>query len=279
MPSTPSNETALARYRGHCVVIKCGGRMLTDPALQRSLGEDLMTLLDAGVRPVIVHGGGPQISELLNRLGHETRFANGLRVTDEAALEVVEMVLIGQMNPALVRHIQQAGGQAIGLSGYDGGLLQAEPLGPQPGPDGPVDCGHVGSISDVQPKILQALMAEQYLPVVAPLAPGADGHRYNINADWAASHLAVALGASCLLLLSDIPGVCDSGGAPIADLSCADIPQLAEKKVISGGMLPKLDCVIAACEGGVECWIGDGCTPHTGIKALCGETQGTWLRG
>ncbi|MGQ5700735.1 acetylglutamate kinase [Sandaracinobacteroides sp. A072] len=257
----------LQRYAGQTFVVKYGGHAMGDPELARDFAEDIVLLKQVGIRPVVVHGGGPQIGSMLKRLGHESRFVDGLRVTDAATADVAEMVL-GAINKELVRWINEAGGRAVGLSGKDAGLIRAEKVNrtrrdPGSAIEQVVDLGFVGEPAAVDRHVLDVLAGADFIPVVAPVGVGADGHTYNINADTCAGAVAAALKAARLFLLTDVPGVLSKEGALLSDLTPASIAGLVEDGTISGGMIPKLETCVHAVEGGVDAAvILDGRVPH-----------------
>lgn len=255
-------------WTGKTVVVKCGGSVL-DAGRAGTLAQDLVLLKGAGIHPVLVHGGGPEITRLLERQGKASRFVQGLRVTDEETMEVVEMVLAGRANKALVSMIIRAGGHAVGLSGKDARLLVAQKH------QGQVDLGYVGEVLEVHPELLVQLSAQGYLPVVASLGIGEDGESYNLNADTAAGALAVALHASKFVLLTDVEGVYrDSHGTPelIPELRAGQVASLVADGVVSRGMLPKIEACLAALEGGVpSAHIISGAIPHALLVELFTE--------
>jgi acetylglutamate kinase len=258
----------LQRYAGKTFVVKYGGHAMGSPELQRDFAEDVVLLKAVGINPVVVHGGGPQIGAMLKRLGVESRFVDGLRVTDAETAHIAEMVLAGSINKEIVAWIGQAGGRAVGLSGKDAGLVtaakvsRAEPDKLQ-GIERHVDLGFVGEPVAVDPRILDTLSADGIIPVVAPIAIGTDGHTYNINADTMAGAIAGRLGAARFFLLTDVAGVLDKGGELLTDLNPARIAELRADGTISGGMIPKLETCVAAVEAGVDAAvILDGRVPH-----------------
>ncbi|WP_199554966.1 acetylglutamate kinase [Sandaracinobacteroides hominis] len=257
----------LQRYAGKTFVVKYGGHAMGDPELARDFAEDIVLLKAVGIRPVVVHGGGPQIGAMLKRLGHESRFVDGLRVTDAATAEVAEMVL-GAINKELVRWIGEAGGRAVGLSGKDAGLITAEKVqrstrDPGSAIEQVVDLGFVGEPAKVDRQVLDVLTGADFVPVVAPIGVGADGHTYNINADTCAGAVAAALDAARLFLLTDVPGVLAKDGSLLTDLTPAQVADLVADGTISGGMIPKLETCVQAVEGGVDAAvILDGRVPH-----------------
>jgi acetylglutamate kinase len=228
-----------------------------DPEAARDFAEDIVLLKAVGINPVVVHGGGPQIGQMLKRLGVESTFVDGLRVTDEATAKVAEMVLSGAINKELVGWIAAAGGKAIGISGKDGGLVTARKVSrttrdPDSNIEQVVDLGFVGEPAAVDTSVIDTMVGAGMIPVIAPIAPGEDGATYNINADTMAGAIAAALGAARLFLLTDVPGVLDADGALLTDLTPADIAKLREDGVIRGGMVPKLETCVAAVQAGCE---------------------------
>lgn len=243
--------------RGHTLVIKLGGSTLEN---QRDALEDIVWLRGLGARPVLVHGGGPDINDLLSRLGIAPRFERGLRVTDAGTLDVVRMVLIGKVNTDLVCFVGSLGGRAVGLSGLDGGLLRARQLSP--------DLGFVGAVTSVNSGPVEALSAAGYIPVVSPLALGENGEIFNINADAAAADLARGLSATKLLYLSDVPGILDRDGKLLSVLTDAQVRQLLADGTIHGGMIPKAEACLRALETTERVHIVDGREPHVLIREL-----------
>ena len=256
------------RYAGRTFVVKYGGHAMGDAKAAREFAEDIVLLKAVGINPVVVHGGGPQIGDMLKRLGVESTFVDGLRVTDQATAEIAEMVLSGAINKQLVGWIASAGGKAMGVSGKDGGLVTATKLerttrDPDSQIEQVLDLGFVGEPTHVDTTILQTASAAGMIPVVAPIGRGEDGATYNINADTMAGAIASALGAARLLLLTDVPGVLDKEGALLTDLTPAKIAALREDGTISGGMIPKLETCTAAVEAGCEAAVVlDGRVPH-----------------
>lgn len=239
----------ISRFRGKTVVVKVGGRAMDDAALRRAFAEDLILLSWVGLQLVVVHGGGPQVDAMLDRLGIAARFTSGLRITDEETLPVVEMVLSGAVGKELVRVIGEQGGKAVGLTGKDGGLVIARKVDAV-GPDR-VDPGLVGEVVAVDPTVLRRLGSE-FIPVIAPIAMTEAGVTLNINADPFAARLAVALGAEKLVLLTDVPGVKDATGALIPTLGAARARELIAGGVVAGGMIPKVENALHALEAGVK---------------------------
>ncbi|WP_333838230.1 acetylglutamate kinase [Novosphingobium sp.] len=258
----------LQRYAGKTFVVKYGGHAMGDPEAARDFAEDIVLLKAVGVNPVVVHGGGPQIGAMLKKLGVESTFVDGLRVTDAATAEVAEMVLSGKINKELVGWIAGAGGKAIGISGKDAGLVTATKVerttkDPESAIERAVDLGFVGEPSAIDPTILHTVSAAGFIPVVAPIGVGEDGHTYNINADTMAGAIAAKLGASRLFLLTDVAGVLDKDKRLLTDLTPDDIAGLTADGTISGGMIPKLETCVHAVEAGCEAAVVlDGRVPH-----------------
>jgi len=258
----------MQRYAGETFVVKYGGHAMGDPELARDFAEDVVLMKAVGINPVVVHGGGPQIGAMLKTLGVETRFVDGLRVTDAETARVAEMVLSGSINKEIVSWIGQAGGRAVGLSGKDGRLVTAGKVhrttrDPDSNIESAVDLGFVGEPVDVDRRVIDTLSKAGMIPVVAPIGVGEDGHTYNINADTMAGALAIALGAARLFLLTDVAGVLDKQKRLLTDLTPAQIEVLQGDGTISGGMIPKLQTCVHAVEGGVDAAvILDGRVPH-----------------
>jgi len=245
------------RYAGRTFVVKYGGHAMGDPEAARDFAEDIVLLKAVGINPVVVHGGGPQIGQMLARLGVESTFVDGLRVTDEATAKIAEMVLSGGINKELVGWLAAAGGKAIGLSGKDGGMVTARKVtrttrDPDSNIERVIDLGFVGEPAMVDTSVIDTAVAAGMIPVIAPIAAGADGATYNINADTMAGAIAAALGAARLFLLTDVAGVLDGEGRLLTDLTPADIHRLRREGVIHGGMVPKLETCINAVEAGCE---------------------------
>ncbi len=247
----------IRRFQGRTFVIKYGGHAMVAPELKESFAKDVCLLKYIGINVVVVHGGGPQISKMLTQSGVQSRFVDGLRVTDDAAMEVVEMVLAGSINQDIVSLICRHGGRAVGISGKDARLVVAEKVG-RSEPDRNssierhVDLGFVGEPTTVDRTILDTLSASGVIPVVAPVAIGADGHTYNINADTMAGAIAAALGASRLFLLTDVAGVLDKEKKLLSDLVPEDVERLKADGTISGGMIPKMETCVTAIRAGVD---------------------------
>ena len=256
------------RYAGRSFVVKYGGHAMGDPAAARDFAEDIVLLKAVGINPVVVHGGGPQIGAMLKKLGVESTFVDGLRVTDKATAEVAEMVLSGGINKELVGWINQAGGKAIGLSGKDGKMVLAEKVSravkdPDSQIEQVVDLGFVGEPTQVDTTVLKTVSDAGMIPIVAPIACDTDGQTYNINADTMAGALAAALGAARLFLLTDVAGVLNKDGKLLTDLTPADIAGLQADGTVSGGMIPKLQTCVEAVEAGCEAAVVlDGRVPH-----------------
>jgi acetylglutamate kinase len=252
-------------FKNKTFVIKFGGNAMVDPALSHSFALDIILLNYVGIRPVVVHGGGPQIGEFMDRLGMKTKFVDGLRVTDKNTIEIVEMVLVGKINKEIVGHINQNGGKAVGLSGKDGNLLMAEKiwLKDKNDPSKKVDIGMVGEVKSVNPNVINTLDTAQFIPVIAPLGAGEDGVTYNINADTAAGEIASALKAEKLILLTDVEGVKDKTGNLLSTLTEQETEKSIETGAISGGMIPKVNCCCKALDKGVgKAHIIDGRVEH-----------------
>jgi acetylglutamate kinase len=254
----------IRRFHGKTFVIKYGGAAMSEESLREGFARDVVLMKYVGIHPVVVHGGGPQIDEHLRRLGIETKRVEGQRVTDDATMEVVEMVLAGKINKEIVSLIGRHGGRAVGVSGIDDALLLGEKLPDVRTRSGAVvDTGRVGRIADVRPDVVLSLIAAGVIPVVAPIAGDEQGRSLNVNADTAAGALAAAMNAEKFVLMTDTPGVRDADGALINSLTEHDIARLREEGVISGGMIPKVECALAALAGGVKkCHILDGREQH-----------------
>lgn len=267
----------ILRYDDKTVVIKYGGHAMGDATAGRDFARDIVLIKQVGLNPVVVHGGGPQIGAMLERLKIGSTFVDGLRVTDEATVEVVEMVLAGAINKQLVTGINHAGGRAVGLSGKDGNLVIARKLArvkkdPDSNIEKVLDLGFVGEPEAVNPQVLETIMRSDLIPVVAPIGLGRDGATYNINADTVAGAVAGAMRATRLLLLTDVAGVHDAGGNLVPRLTVAEAKDMIAKGVITGGMIPKIETCIDAVERGVEgVVILDGRAPHAVLIELFTE--------
>lgn len=275
----------LQRYAGCTFVVKYGGHAMGDAALAHDFAQDIVLLKAVGINPVVVHGGGPQIGNMLKKLGVESRFVDGLRVTDKATADIAEMVLSGAINKELVGWIAGAGGKAIGISGKDGGLVTASKVtrttrDPGSQIEQVIDLGFVGEPEAIDTSVIETICAAGMIPVIAPIAPGKDGQTYNINADTMAGALAAALGASRLFLLTDVAGVLGKDGNLLTDLRPADIAKLSADGTISGGMIPKLETCIHAVEAGCEAAVVlDGRVPHAMlIEVFTSQGAGTLIR-
>lgn len=266
----------IQKFAGKTMVIKYGGHAMLDQNLKESVMLDVLLLHSVGIRPVIIHGGGPEINTMLKRVGKESQFIRGLRVTDEETMEIAAMVLVGKLNTEIVSLLNRFGGRAVGLSGKDAQLLQAvkKPLKVQntEGQLEEVDLGFVGEIEHVSPGIVESLLEQGYIPVISPLAGGEDGESYNINADTAAGKVAEALKADKFLLLTDVRGVLKdvyNQDSLISVIKQEEVPQLVEEEILTGGMIPKVECALGALQGGVgSVHILDGRLPHAILLEL-----------
>ena len=275
----------MLRYDDKTIVVKYGGNAMGDSDLAKDFAEDITLLTLSGINAVVVHGGGPQIGQMLERLNIKSEFRDGLRVTDRATVEVVEMVLAGSINKDIVSTINAAGGRAVGLCGKDGRMVLAEPLkrttiDPDSNIEKIVDLGFVGQPVEVRRDVLDVLARQEIIPVIAPVASGADGETYNINADTFAGAIAGALGATRLLFLTDVDGVLDQDGNLVKELTVAEARRMMAGGVITGGMVPKVETCIAALERGVEgVVILNGKTPHAVLLELFTDAgAGTLLK-
>ena len=272
----------IRRIHGKTLVIKYGGNAVTDPALQAAFAQDVVLLKLVGMNPVVVHGGGPQIENALNRLGKKGTFIQGMRVTDAETMEVVEWVLAGEVQQDIVGLINQAGGKAVGLTGRDGGLIRAKKLRmlDQKDPTKEHDVGQVGDIESIDPSVVRALQDDQFIPVVSPIGFGAANESYNINADVVAAKLATVLQAEKLLMLTNIPGVLDKEGQLLPELTMRRIDELVADGTISGGMIPKIAGALDAARSGVHAvHIIDRRVPHAMLlEILTDQAYGTMIR-
>ena len=272
----------IRRFHGKTVVVKYGGNAMTDAALQESFAHDVVLLKLVGINPIVVHGGGPQIDQALKRIGKQGTFIQGMRVTDEETMEVVEWVLGGQVQQDIVMMINQQGGKAVGLTGKDGGLIRARPmkLEDQTNPNLFHDIGFVGEVSAIDPSILKALQDDAFIPVISPIGFGEDGHAYNINADLVAGKIAEVLKAEKLVMMTNTPGVLDKQGQLLTGLTSKRIDELFADGTISGGMLPKIAGALDAAKSGVNSvHIVDGRVPHCLLLELLTEQGiGTMIR-
>jgi acetylglutamate kinase len=259
----------IQRFTGKTFVIKFGGNAMTDPELHESFARDVVLMKLVGMNPVVVHGGGPQIGQLLERLNIETEFVDGMRVTDERTMTVVEMVLGATVNKEIVDSIHRNGGRAIGMTGKDGQLIQAQKLSGQWGTNGQPDIGQVGEVSSIDTDLLSVLQESDYIPIIAPVAGGPDGQTYNINADLVAGKLAEVLQAEKLILLTNVSGLLDAKGKTLTGLSTEQVQQLIASGVIHSGMLPKIQCALSAVHNGVtSAHIIDGRVPHAALLEI-----------
>jgi acetylglutamate kinase len=264
----------IRRFKGKTLVVKYGGNAMTDDHLKHSFARDIVLLKLVGINPVIVHGGGPQIGQLLERLGKTSQFIQGMRVTDSETMDVVEMVLGGLVNKEIVNLINQHGGAAVGLTGKDGDLVRAEKINMtqrSPDTDEPeiIDLGHVGKVRSIDPAIVHTLVASDFIPVIAPIGVGEDGFSYNINADLVAGKIAEVLQAEKLLLLTNTQGILGKDGSLLTGLSLAEVDELIADGTISGGMIPKVGCATDALRGGVKSvHIIDGRIEHAVLLEL-----------
>jgi acetylglutamate kinase len=272
----------IRRFHGKTLVIKYGGNAMTDPALQQDFAEDVVLLKLVGMNPIVVHGGGPQIDEALSRLGKKGTFIQGMRVTDEETMEVVEWVLGGEVQQDIVGMINAAGGKAVGLTGRDGGLIRARKLKMVDKDDPKLehDVGQVGEITAIDPSVVQALQDDQFIPVISPIGFGEQNESYNINADLVAAKLATVLKAEKLLMLTNTRGVLNKEGQLLTNLSAREIDALFADGTISGGMLPKIAGALDAAKSGVTAvHIIDGRVPHAMLlEILTDQAYGTMIR-
>lgn len=267
----------MQRYDKRTVVVKYGGHAMGDEALGAEFARDIVMLKQAGLNPIVVHGGGPQIGAMLTRLGIKSEFSGGLRITDKATVEIVEMVLAGSINKQIVAQLNQAGGRAVGLCGKDGNLIVARKVeqkihDPESNIEKILDLGFVGEPEKINPEILDVIQKSDIIPVIAPIGVSPDGHTYNINADTVAGAIAGAMGAARLLLLTDVKGVLDKQGKLMEALTVDEAKALMKDGTISGGMIPKLETCIESVEGGVEAVvILDGRVRHAVLLELFTE--------
>jgi acetylglutamate kinase len=264
----------IRRFYGKTIVIKYGGNAMVEEHLKEGFARDITLMKFIGLNPVVVHGGGPQIGSVLEKMGINSEFVDGMRVTDEPTMDVVEMVLVGKVNKEIVAQISQQGGKAVGLSGKDGRFILAKKLHlvrPQAEDEPPeiIDIGMVGEVVAVNPAIIQTLEDGGFIPVIAPVGVGESGETYNINADWVASKVAVALNATKLILLTDVEGVLDLKGSLVSSIKLEGIRAMLKEGTISGGMIPKIQCTMKAVQHGVErVHIIDGRKPHAVLLEL-----------
>lgn len=258
----------MREFADETFVIKYGGHVMGDPILSRQFAEDIVLLKQVGINPIVVHGGGPQIGKMLERLKIQSSFIDGLRVTDAAAVEIVEMVLSGSINKQIVAEINAAGGMAVGISGKDGGLIEARKLrrsvrDPDSNIEKILDLGFVGEPTRINPTLLQEFSESNIIPVIAPIGIGAGGETFNINADTAAGAIAAAIGAAKLMILTDVSGVLNEEKELISELTFSEVRRLIKDKIITGGMIPKVETCLHALENDCEAaHILDGRLPH-----------------
>ena len=276
----------IRRFAGKTMVIKYGGHAMENDELKNSFARDIVLMKLVGFNPVIVHGGGPQISQLLKRIGKESRFVDGMRVTDSETMDVVEMVLGGLVNKEIVNHVNRNGGRAVGLTGKDGDLIHARKLTitrKSPELEAPeiIDIGHVGEVASIEPTIIKTLIKDDFIPIIAPIGVGKDGQSYNINADLVAGKIAEVLHAEKLMLLTDTTGVLDKAGALLTGLDARRVQALIDDGTIHGGMLPKIACALDAVRAGVKAaHIIDGRIQHAVLVELFTDAGiGTLIRG
>jgi len=273
----------LQRYAGQSIVIKYGGNAMVEEELKKDFARDIVLLKQVGIHPVVVHGGGPQIGQLLKKVGKQTEFVHGMRVTDRETMDIVEMVLAGLVNKEIVANINASGGRAVGLSGKDGGLICARKMvfeknAPELAVPEIIDLGHVGSVHRINPEILHMLEKDRFIPVIAPVGYHKDEQAsYNINADLVAGAIAQAIGAAKLILLTDVTGVLDEDKELQSTLSATQVADWMQRGIISGGMIPKVNCCMDAIAHGVaKAHIIDGRIPHSLLlEILTDEGVGT----
>ena len=254
----------IKRFNGKIVVVKYGGAAMIEEHLKQNFAQDIVLLQSLGMLPVIVHGGGPEVSKAMEQLGQEVSFIDGLRVTSSENLKVTEMVLSGTINKEIIAHINTFGGKAVGVSGKDGNLIEADKISHEGG----IDLGFVGKIKKVNPELLMVLLKQGFLPVVSPIGLSKDGVTYNINADTTASRIAVSLGAYKIIFMTDVDGVLEDGNL-CAQLTSSEVEKMIEKKIITGGMSPKVDSCLYCVKNGVEsAQIINGTEPHSVIAEL-----------
>jgi acetylglutamate kinase len=272
----------IRKFHGKTLVIKYGGNAMTDPALQQDFAEDIVLLKLVGMNPIVVHGGGPQIDSALAKVGKKGQFVQGMRVTDEETMDVVEWVLAGEVQQDIVGLINAAGGKAVGLTGRDGGMIRARKLKmvDRDDPNKEHDIGQVGEITAIDPSVVKALQDDQFIPVISPIGFGEQNESYNINADLVAAKLAEVLKAEKLMLLTNIRGVLDKQGQLLTDLTPRRIDELVVDGTISGGMLPKIAGALDAAKSGVNAvHIVDGRVPHAMLlEILTDQAYGTMIR-
>ncbi|RTZ58492.1 MAG: acetylglutamate kinase [Gammaproteobacteria bacterium] len=273
----------MQQFQGKTIVIKFGGNAMVDEQLKHDFARDVVLMKQVGMNPVVVHGGGPQISGLLERVGKESTFIDGIRVTDSETMDIVEMVLGGLINKQIVSLINAHGGKAVGLSGKDGAMIRANKISAKrkDAPSEIIDYGHVGEVASVDPSVVAILDKQAFIPVIAPIGVGAKGESYNINADTVAGKLAITLGAEKLMLLTNTPGVLDKQGKLLTGLNRTDVNALIEDGTIQDGMLPKVQCALDAVASGVtSSHIVDGRVPHAVLLEVFTDSGvGTLVHG
>jgi len=276
----------IRRFQGKTIVIKYGGNAMVDESLKQGFARDIVLMKLVGLNPVVVHGGGPQIGNMLKQIGKESKFVKGMRVTDSETMDIVEMVLGGQVNKDIVNLINQQGGHAVGLTGKDGGLINAKKMrfeddAPEMNATEIIDIGHVGEVESIDASIIHMLMKGDFIPVIAPIGVCGDGQSYNINADIVAGKMAIALNAEKLMLLTNTPGVLDKDGKLLTGLTADQVQALVDNETIYGGMLPKIDCAMDAVKSGVKTvQIIDGRVEHAVLlELLTDEGVGTLIKG
>jgi acetylglutamate kinase len=276
----------IRRFQDKTIVIKYGGNAMVDEALKQSFARDVVLMKLVGMNPVVVHGGGPQIGQLLEKLGKESHFVQGMRVTDQETMDVVEMVLGGLVNKEIVALINRHGGKAVGLTGKDGGLIRAtkmvmkKPQTDETLPSEIIDIGHVGEVESIDPSLVALLDTKNFIPVIAPIGVGEDGQTYNINADLVAGKLAITLQAEKLILLTNVAGLLDKQGQLLTGLSAKQVHALVQDGTIHGGMLPKVNCALDAVRTGVKsAHIIDGRVEHAVLlEVLTDAGVGTLIK-
>jgi acetylglutamate kinase len=258
----------IQRFTGKTIVVKFGGNAMVDPLLHESFARDIVLMKLVGMNPVVVHGGGPQIGALLEKLDIPSEFVEGMRVTDTRTMDVVEMVLGGRVNKEIVSSINRSGGKAIGVTGKDGGLIRAERLtitrqGPELAAPEIIDIGHVGEVKQIDTEMLNVILDSNFIPVIAPIGADSEGQTYNINADLVAGKIAQVMQAEKLMLLTNVAGLMDRAGKVLTGLSTAEVDALIADGTVHGGMLPKIGCALDAVKSGVaSAHIVDGRVPH-----------------
>jgi len=276
----------IRRFQGKTIVIKYGGNAMVDESLKQGFARDIVLMKLVGMNPVVVHGGGPQIGSMLEQIGKKSEFVKGMRVTDSETMDIVEMVLGGQVNKDIVNLINQQGGHAVGLTGKDGSLIKAKKMrfendAPEMNTTEIIDIGHVGEVESIDASIVNMLMNGDFIPVIAPIGVCDDGQSYNINADIVAGKMAIALNAEKLILLTNTPGVLDRDEKLLTGLTADQVQELIDNETIYGGMLPKIACAIDAVKSGVRTsQIIDGRVEHAVLlELLTDEGVGTLIKG